>query len=341
MDDIIESINKAITNRIEFYAYRLPGGKQVVFNAAPIRDCQLILEGFKIVPFNSYGGKFQSVEIPKQLGVADFLHYDAIKNATADNSHFQSTPFDDYAESFIHIVNKIESGVLQKAVLSKVTTVECGQINVGDYFIRLEKCHKDAFVFIYYTPIYGTWIGATPETLARYHNHQLHTMALAGTKLRNRVWHNKEIAEQNFVTRYIEQIFDANKLSYKESNTRTVPAGNIDHLCTEFIADIKSRSTAENIVSVLHPTPATCGIPLKEALQTITSVEKHQRICYGGYVGPFNDKGFDYFVNLRSMYFDGIRCHIFSGGGITIDSQLNDEWKETQFKASILSGLFN
>jgi anthranilate/para-aminobenzoate synthase component I len=61
------------------------------------------------------------------------------------------------------------------------------------------------------------------------------------------------------------------------------------------------------------------------------------RSLYGGYVGINSADGICAYVNLRSMCFnpDGGYC-IYSGGGITSQSDTADEWLETEAKSAVL-----
>lgn len=340
MKEISLAIDKALAYGVSFYAYRLPNNTQIKFNAAPYRNYTETTIGFKIVPFDSYGGKYNTVIIPEQLSAQEFLKYDIINTQTASKFNLKATTLIDYKKSFMLAMNEIEAENLKKIVLSQINFGISDSTNWSNYFLKLERCYKNAFIFIYHTPEYGTWIGASPETLARYHSNSLRTMALAGTIAHgNTHWRGKEIIEQEFVSRYIEQQFSDNHIAYKKSNLKTLSAGPIDHLCTEFSANIKSHELAEMIVTALHPTPAICGLPQDLAKKCIINIENHERVCYGGYIGPVSADGFDYFVNLRSMYVNGDCYFIFTGGGLTIDSDVNEEWEETQNKAITLSSL--
>ncbi|MEZ4779855.1 MAG: chorismate-binding protein, partial [Flavobacteriaceae bacterium] len=86
--------------------------------------------------------------------------------------------------------------------------------------------------------------------------------------------------------------------------------------------------------SNLHPTSAICGMPSALSKKFILENENYNREFYTGYLGPIlgpNEASF-LFVNLRCMKLEKNKAHIFVGGGITKESNVNDEWTETQNK---------
>ena len=66
----------------------------------------------------------------------------------------------------------------------------------------------------------------------------------------------------------------------------TRPAGNVEHLCTEFAGIVTRPSQVDGMRNTLHPTPALGGLPVKAAVKMIGEVEGHSRRYYGGYMGP-------------------------------------------------------
>jgi isochorismate synthase len=92
-----------------------------------------------------------------------------------------------------------------------------------------------------------------------------------------------------------------------------------------------------NLLNNLHPTPAICGSPTKEALEIICSVEKHDREYYAGFLGPVGmENPIMLFVNLRCMQITDTNLILYAGGGITLESNPVDEWYETEIKAGTL-----
>jgi isochorismate synthase len=104
---------------------------------------------------------------------------------------------------------------------------------------------------------------------------------------------------------------------------------------TEFIGEL-NNTNFYNLLNELHPTPAVCGIPLKEAQRIIDMTEEHERLDYTGFLGPVSPSKSHVFVNLRSAMIINQNIFLFLGGGITEGSIPEEEWKETELKANTL-----
>jgi isochorismate synthase len=188
-------------------------------------------------------------------------------------------------------------------------------------------------------------MGATPEPFAFLKNNIFQTSSVAGTKENSKKflgienWGNKEKQEQNFVSEHIDKVLQTNHWeNIVQQGPYVQQAGNLLHLRTDFISNAStSNGNVGDLLNNLHPTPAVCGSPTKEALEIINALEKHDREYYGGFLGPVGMQNpIILFVNLRCMKITGTRLVLYSGGGITIDSNPEDEWHETEIKTGTL-----
>lgn len=252
-----------------------------------------------------------------------------------------------YISGFNTILSSIQQGVIQKAVLSRVELVPGYSVEQApDILFKLFRSYPSAFVYLLFLPGQMAWMGATPEILIEKKNYWFRTIALAGTKVENNtgeiIWTDKEKHEQELVCDYIEDVLHGYDLSdYKKSQTYTVQAGNVYHLRTDFEFNDREKAVSlGKLASQLHPTPAVCGLPKEQALKIIAQVEKHDRGFYSGFLGPVNfDKESNLYVNLRCLqFFDGSLA-VYTGGGITKDSEVEKEWEETVQKAGTLLAL--
>ena len=89
------------------------------------------------------------------------------------------------------------------------------------------------------------------------------------------------------------------------------------------------------IADKLHPTPAVSGLPQKEAIELIDSIEEHERSLYAGCIGVLGDRT-DLFVNLRCAQLIENEYFLYLGGGFTKDSIAKKEWQETENKSRTL-----
>ncbi len=209
------------------------------------------------------------------------------------------------------------------------------------FFQLLCKEHPHAFVSLVHTKEYGLWIGASPEILLTV-NGKFKTYSLAGTKVNAKaIWGKKEIEEQEIVSDYIRKTFSSfTKENPSIEGPKTIAAGNLLHLRTTFTYNSIPHSRWMNVVEKLHPTPAVAGSPKKEAIDFILKNEKANRSFYSGYLGPVNlDKQINLFVNLRCMQVSKNKLTIYTGCGITADSEFSKEWKETKIKSETLLSL--
>lgn len=296
-------------------------------------------------------------------------------------SHFESTPITASSAAFLaqepsppvvdedqehyftqqvaRSVEKIQQGEFQKVVLSRTSEqIFDATFDVLEAFDRLCVAYPTAFVCAVYLPALGnTWLCATPETLVSQDRAGIfRTISLAGTQtalhedgslmsVQEVRWSQKEIEEQAFVSRYIIDCFKKIRLrEYIENGPKTVLAGNLMHLKTEYLVDT-TRYSYPGLISImlglLHPTSAVCGTPKEAAKSWIHAVEKHDRSLYSGYLGPVHvDEETHLFVNLRTVRLtqrtDGVAATYFAGCGITEESNPAKEWQETEMKCQTL-----
>lgn len=342
IDALKRAIDKAVTENQRFYAFRLPSTKEIHFGVENYSN-NIVTENFLIYPFQETDSTCTAT-IKKQLDVEEFLELsDLTREPEYKDSDSNLFTKDEYVETINDIKRRINSKEFNKIVLSNIVkkTVPGLRNKLSRIFLNLEQNNPNAFVFIYNTKETGLWLGATPETLLICKDNKATTMALAGTRLANTKgeWGNKELAEQQFVCDYISNIFEKENIQYHVSDKFTKQAGNIEHICNIITTDNITAEQTKRVINELHPTPAIAGLPKEKAIDYLKSVEKHDRKCYGGYVGIIDE---DYsscslFVNLRSMQIINDVCHIYVGGGITIDSDPESEWNEIQRKAAFLT----
>lgn len=247
---------------------------------------------------------------------------------------------------------------LKKVVLSRKEEVRINEISNGSELVSLFETmlnkYPEAFVYCWFHPSVGLWLGATPESLFSLENKTFRTMALAGTQKINGdtkiFWGEKEKEEQNLVTGFLEETLERIVPILMVSKPTTVKAGNIAHLKTEVGGTINTRvCDIPCLIKRLHPTPAVCGLPKDKAMQFIIENEGYDREFYSGFLGElnYNSKVFndtveiqetfaDLYVNLRCMKIIKDIATLFVGGGITRDSVPEDEWNETVHKTSTM-----
>lgn len=228
---------------------------------------------------------------------------------------------------------------VQKAVYSRIKTVSFEDTKSIELFESLCEQYPSAFVYLISCTYFGTWIGASPEVLLSMHGKQGYTMALAGT--RNGVssennWGDKDKTEQKFVTDYIEEKLKGFELTNIEMHgPYEIEAGPVKHLRTDFSFFAEDK-TALDIAQLLHPTPAVVGVPEKETMDLLATVEPHDRMLYTGFLGLLGPEHTNLYVNLRCCQIQEGKAFLYLGGGYTQASIPEMEWEETENKAMTL-----
>lgn len=261
----------------------------------------------------------------------------------------------DFKEIVARGISEIENGGLEKIVPSRYKEVVLNEpINIVETFLSLCEQHPTAFVSVFSSSHTGTWCGATPELLVSVDREsKFRTHALAGTlsytpdmNLRSVAWTQKEIEEQAFVCRYIINCFKKIRVrEYQEHGPKTVVAGNVMHLKTDYLVDMKEVNFPQLgsvMLKLLHPTSAVCGMPLEPALQFLSVNEGYAREFYSGYLGPINHLQESHlFVNLRCMQLIKNAVRLYAGAGVTADSVPEKEYEETEIKMKNMLGVLD
>ncbi len=347
---IIEKLEASLLQRMPFVAFRKPNDKFVT--AFFQNDDQLIfLEnfsqlGFVLAPFDNNESavlfplddcEVSQAEIPKDLNFE-------MKNNNLSKFNISEKEREKHIELVQNGINFIESGSAVKIVLSRKEEINIEGIHISKVFQRLVSNYPLAFTYVWYHPKVGLWLGATPETLINVNNNKFQTMALAGTQVYTETinvhWGEKEKEEQQIVANFIySQIKDMNP---EIGDTFTKRAGNLLHICTKITGELTSKIRLEHLINKLHPTPAICGLPKEKAKDFIMENENYNREFYSGFLGEINiANNTNLYVNLRCIQIKNQKAILYIGGGITRDSNPENEWKETVAKSEVMKKVIN
>ena len=368
-EELFASIRTQVDKEFPFVVYRKPGEKSVKLicqtSAESYSGEDLDTPGFVFAAFDSLN---RSLLIPiAKAEVFNCIYENRPVSQPVPPQPEQPMPARNSQDQIKHEklvqsgIDQIKTSSIDKIVLARAEKVKVHDPDPIPIFRRLLDRYEDAFVYFWYHPETGTWMGATPETLLHSERNRFKTMALAGTQVYEEgseiTWRQKEIEEQAIVTSYIDK--ELQKISevkeLKIGEPYNVRAGNLLHIRTDIQGSFDSSSALSRIVTALHPTPAICGIPKAEALQFILQNEEMDREYYSGYLGEVQlskevkrnsnrrnqenqqfasiSKVSNLYVNLRCMKLEQDIAKIFVGGGITKDSNAGEEWFETVNKS--------
>lgn len=358
--------------------YRLPGARDICWllpsDSKPVIWSQQQGPGFLLAPFsfpgtpahwiardisfNGFGALGDGWKyLPEPLRIALQTEDSRILFEMSIKTHQNEEVLNEVGQSEFElqvkaVLQRIAAGYIEKVVLARS---EAHLWPVGlhpvDFVERLCIDYPQAFVNLILHPVWGLWIGATPELLLEMEPmdinnpasdphplRRLRSMALAGTlPVQGKAddWGEKEIREQQVVDDYIAQSWKSRIRNFHRSERSSIYAGPVQHLHT--LLEGESDLPMEELVGQLHPTPAVGGWPKDESLNVMSEIERGSRQLYGGFMGPVGSPDeARLFVNLRTLQIRGAQAHLHMGCGILGGSEPNSEWQETVYKSKTL-----
>lgn len=197
------------------------------------------------------------------------------------------------------------------------------------------------------------FMGASPERLYKRSGRSIETEAVAGTTPRGKSrteqlrWKKhllsspKESREHTCVVDHLVERLDGICSSVeRDASASIVPSALIQHLKTRIRGTLRKGIDDAALISLLHPTPATCGLPPEEAAAAISRLEPFSRGWYCGAVGWIARGGADLVVAIRCGLVDKKILDVFAGAGIVSQSDAGREWDETSEKLAAFIDLF-
>ena len=174
-------------------------------------------------------------------------------------------------------------------------------------------------------------------------------MALAGTMKssgRNKnpfdltEWSKKNVEEQKIVADYIFTRIEKLANIQAVKGPYTSYASDLLHLRTDFSFIPKDVEKIGELIDMLFPTPAVCGLPKEKARDFIIENEGINRRFYSGFIGPLNmNDSTSIYVTLRCMSIMDNNCSLYAGGGLLVQSKEENEWNETAAKMDTMKKL--
>ena len=309
-------------------------------------------EGFVVAPFQV------TFEQPILLIRPDVVEEIEVPHSSQDTLHSSqdtlqpSSLTPTYAIDFANFHAQLELGTFRKIVLARCAEEQTQQaLDPMELFRRACQLYPRMFISLVDTPKSGCWLTATPEILLERDADCWRTIALAGTMTlegeqlqsegEHLSWSTKNIQEQRFVATYIAECLEQFTRDFREEGPYTVRAANLVHLRSDFTFTLPDELHIGDLLQALHPTPAVCGLPKREAFQFIVGNESTPRRYYSGFMGPLSSSSVTHhpsllqthlYVSLRCMNIEGAHYHLYAGGGLLKDSVKEQEWQETEAK---------
>ena len=337
---IHDAIAKALYLGVPFAAYSLPGQKLPVFIADPDFGNPAEDEAPRFIIRQWMSA--DPITLVARMNESQFMTFTPCDMQPRYPALQASTSYMEYLDKVGDLVDLLKRSN-GKCVISRVDSYSDPFFDISSMagaFISAVKNYPDLMVYIFYTPLTGCWMAATPESLVESDGRGFSTMALAGTVVAsdNPVWDEKNTREHDIVVEDISRKLSRLGLDFYVSEKETFTAGNNMHLLTRFSGSL-GKSDADTIARTLHPTPAIAGYPLDESIEQINNIERHQRRCYCGTVTVENGSEMKSYVTLRCVEFSPKGYAFYAGGGITGQSVPSEEWIETARKISTIASV--
>ena len=251
------------------------------------------------------------------------------------------------------IQSEIRNGTISKAVLSRHISFTLN--TAPDYVALFENLDKQILTHRYIIQNgCSTIAGASPERLFSFANGTLFSEAIAGSSPRGKsdsedaqfeselLHSSKELFEHQCVTNFIVTALRKHMSHVRYSSKPSVKKMlRLMHLWTKIEADGFSNFNLHSLINDLYPTPATCGEPKEKAASLISELEPHARGLYCGLQGwVTNRQNGEFFILLRFALLQAELMHVFAGCGIVQESDADNEFEESHYKAQSIIKLF-
>lgn len=215
-----------------------------------------------------------------------------------------------------------------------------------ELILRAVSSSPSHYPYAWWTEREG-FCGITPETLFHQQGRRLETMALAGTARPEDegvfINDDKEIREHEIVAGSI-----LSRLSPCGSVTRTARSvlnlGTLIHFVTYLTLESDEQHTPAHWIRLLHPTPALGSQPRTENTLSQLDDWRSRLRCplhFGAPFGFLENGDFFCLVGIRSLYWQGQRLALCTGGGVVASSTLTHEWRELKLKRDTVRRSFH
>ena len=267
--------------------------------------------------------------------------------ATAQLRH--GTPWEQgYRSAVEQAMNLVNQGDLQKLVLAVRQDLSLDRaIDPLELLAPLRKHQSGSCRFLWQRAAGSALIGASPERLLTVRQNQLRSDALAGTtpwgpgasELLQSV---KDRHEHDLVVDTITAVLRRAGLNpCRPRHPRLARHGQLVHLHTPITAHLQGEQPLA-IAAALHPTPAVAGLPRKEAMGWLRSLEPFERGHYAAPIGWIDSAGdADLRVAIRSGTLRGSHLELTAGAGLVRGSTVERELQEVTLKLGVLQQQLN
>ncbi|WP_405386685.1 isochorismate synthase [Streptomyces sp. NBC_01102] len=253
-----------------------------------------------------------------------------------------------YREAVAAAVERMRAGEFDKVVLARTLELTSPhELDLPAMLSRLARRDPRGYTFAVPSGPGRTLIGASPELLVARRGARLVANPLAGSAQRSDdlaedvrraaalLESPKDLHEHAVVVDAVREALApyCTRLDVPERPTLVRTAA-MWHLSTTLAGEIADpRTSALDLASALHPTPAVCGTPTDTARAVIAASEPFDRGAYTGMLGWQDAEGDgEWVVTIRCAEAEGRTLRLFAGAGVVAASSPAAETAETAAK---------
>jgi len=249
-------------------------------------------------------------------------------------------PFSNYKKKFDKVIEKIRSGDTYLLNLTQTTKLKTNY-TLKEIFTqanaKYKLRYKDEFVCF------------SPECFIKIQNNTIHTYPMKGTidssieNAKEKILNDKkELAEHVMIVDLLRNDLSIVSKKVKVEKFRyiqEIEAGDkkLLQVSSHISGELNSlwRENLGSILKNLLPVGSISGTPKKSTLKIIQDLEEYDREYFSGIFGIFDGNSFDSGVMIRFIQNKNNELIYKSGGGITLDSNPEDEYNELLDKVYI------
>jgi len=242
----------------------------------------------------------------------------------------------------------IRAGDIFQVVLSQRFRVPLGDTDVFDVYRAMRIINPSPYMYFLRMPD-RLVAGASPETLVRLEDDQVHVRPIAGTRHRGRTEEEDREIEEDLLAdpkERAEHVMlvdlgrnDAGRIS-RSGTVRVTDRmiverySHVMHIVSNVVGDLAPGRDALDVLRATFPAGTLSGAPKVRAMQIIEDLEPERRGVYGGAVGYIGfDGNMDVAIAIRTIVAHKDEMWLQAGAGIVEASDPEKEYEETVNKA--------
>ena len=237
----------------------------------------------------------------------------------------------------------VEGGELRKLVLAvRQQLLLAHPLDPLQLLAQLRQRQPGSCRFLWQRAEGPALLGASPERLLTVRQGQLRSDALAGTapvgtQAPPLLQSDKDRREHELVVEAITAVLQQCGLSPRRPrHPRLARHGQLVHLHTPITAALGEQQPLA-LAAALHPTPAVAGLPRRQAMAALRSLEPFERGFYAAPIGWIDSEGdTERRVAIRSGSLQGRRLELTAGAGLVRGSAVERELAEVALKLGVL-----